>query len=192
MIYVALDVPLPPRGHWAKLAAGKTIPKPALHETKLPTTYERVMNVIEVDQVLEHRISKARDSTPDAENLETPDDSPPLDPTAFSHQANLVIRAMKRVKLEEGAFSSLGVSWADISVSPDLKERALLLVDRFAHELNVLGAKFENAQSRTTTTVCGLTSTENKNSTLPVFSSAQRGGQRSGPHARIGRRIFMV
>lgn len=144
-ICVALDVPLPPRGYWAKLAAGKAIPKPALHETKLPTTYERVMNVIEVDQVLEDRVSKARGSTSNAENSETPDYSPPLDPAAFSQQAKLVIRAMKGVKLEEGAFSSLGVTWADISVSPDLKERALQLVDRFAHELYVLGAKFENA-----------------------------------------------
>lgn len=144
-ICVALDVPLPPRGYWAKLAAGKTIPKPALHKTSVPTTYQRVMNVIEVDQVLEDRVSKAQGSTPDAENSETQDYSPPLDPTAFSQQAKLVIRAMKSVKLEEGALSSLGVTWADISVSPDLKERALLLVDRFAHELNVLGAKFENA-----------------------------------------------
>lgn len=144
-ICVALDVPLPPRGYWARLAAGKTIPKPALHKTTRPTTYERVMNVVEVDEVLEERVAKALDSTPNAENLETPDYSPPIDPTAFSQQAMLVIRAMKSVKLDEGAYSSLGVTWADISVSPDLKERALLLVDRFAHDLNVLGAKFENA-----------------------------------------------
>lgn len=52
---------------------------------------------------------------------------------------------MKSMKLEEASVSSLGVTWADISVSPDLKDRALLLVDRFAHELNVLSAKFENA-----------------------------------------------
>lgn len=144
-ICVALAVPLPPRGYWAKLAAGRTIPKPALPETKLPTTYERVMNVIEVDQVLEDRVSKARCSTPDSENSEMPDYSPPLDPAVFSQQAKLVIRAMKSVKLAEGAFSSLGVTWADIAVSPDLKERAFLLVDRLAHELHVLGAKFENA-----------------------------------------------
>lgn len=52
---------------------------------------------------------------------------------------------MKNTKLDDGAFSSLGVTWADISVSGGLKERALLLVDRFAHELEVLGAKFENS-----------------------------------------------
>lgn len=144
-ICVALDVPLPPRGYWAKFAAGKTIPKPPLHKTSVPTTYERLMNVIEVDEVLEERVAKARDSAPDSATPETPDYSPPLDSTAFSLQAKLVIRAMKSTKLDEGALSSLGVTWADISVSPALKERAILLVDRFAHELEVLGAKYENA-----------------------------------------------
>lgn len=165
-ICTTLDVPLPPRGYWQKLAAGKTIPKPPLHKTSVPTTYEQVMNVIEVDQVLEDRVSKARGSTPDAESSETLDYSPPLDPTAFSQQAKLVIRAMKSVKLEEGAISSLGVTWADISVSPDLKERALLLVDRFAHELNLLGAKFEN--------------------THPPLPSLRRGARRESGNKRNG------
>lgn len=40
-ICLALDVPLPPRGYRAKLAAGKKIPKPALHETTVKTTYAR-------------------------------------------------------------------------------------------------------------------------------------------------------
>lgn len=40
-ICIALDVPLPPRGHWQKLAAGKSIPKPALHETSVATTFAR-------------------------------------------------------------------------------------------------------------------------------------------------------
>jgi len=144
-ICVSLDVPLPPRGYWAKLAASKTIPKPALHKTTRLTTYERVMNVADVDEVLEERVAKALNSTPDAENSETPDYSPPIDVAAFSQQAKLVVRAMKSVKLEEGACRSLGVTWADISVSPELKERALLLVARFAHELNIVGARFENA-----------------------------------------------
>lgn len=52
---------------------------------------------------------------------------------------------MKSTQLDEGAFSSLGVTWADVSVCDDLNERALQVVDRFAHELEVLGAKFENS-----------------------------------------------
>ena len=143
-ICLALDIPLPPRGYWAKHAVGKKIPKPALHETTAKTTYSRAMYVAEVDGVLEERVAQARDATVDTAALAAPDYSPPLDSTAFSSQAKLVARAMKSTKLDQGALSSLGVTWADISVSADLKERALLLVDRFTHELEVLGAKFEN------------------------------------------------
>lgn len=143
-ICVSLDVPLPPRGYWAKLAAGKTIPKPPLHKTAVETTYTRATYVALVDEVLEKRVIQARDSTPNAANLDTPDYLPPLDQTAFTPPAKLVVRAMKSTKLDGGAFSSVGTTWADISVSANLKERALLLVDRFAHELLVLGAKFES------------------------------------------------
>jgi hypothetical protein len=143
-ICVSLDIPMPPRGHWAKLAAGKKVPKPQLHQTTVPTTYERVTNIVEVDKVLEERVTKARDSATDVGKIDAPDYIPPPDPSAFSSQAKLVMRALKSTKLDEGTLSSLGVTWADISVSPGLKERALLLVDRFAYEVQMLGAKFEN------------------------------------------------
>lgn len=144
-ICLALDVPLPPRGYWQKLAAGKAIPKPALHETTVKTTYAREMYVAGVDEVLKERFMKARGATPDAVNPDTPDYSPPLDTKDFSPQAKLVVRAMKSTKLDEGALTSMGVTWVDVSVSQDLKERALLLIDRTAYELEVLRAKFENA-----------------------------------------------
>lgn len=144
-ICVSLDVPMPPRGYWAKLAAGKMIPKPPLHETAVATTYTRATYVALVDEVLEERVIKARDSKPDAADLDTPDYFPPLEQTAFTPPAKLVVRAMKVAKLHEGAFASVGTTWADISVSANLKERALLMVDRFAHELLVLGAKFESS-----------------------------------------------
>lgn len=143
-ICIALDIPTPPRGYWAQLAADKTIPKPPLHETTAPNTYQRVVNIVEVDKVVEERVTKARDSTTAVAKPDGPDYMPPSDPGAFSSQAKLVMRAMKSTKLDEGALSSLGVTWADISVSPALEERALLLVDRFAHELGMLGARFEN------------------------------------------------
>jgi hypothetical protein len=144
-ICMTLDVPMPPRGHWAKLAAGKSTPKPFLHETAAPTTYERMVNVIQVDDVLEERVTAARNTMLNTEHSGRQDYMPPLEPTAFSPQTRLVSRALKSAKLEEGALSSLGVTWADISVSPEQKDRALMLVDRFAHELEVLGAKFENS-----------------------------------------------
>jgi hypothetical protein len=144
-ICVALDVPLPPRGYWSKLAAGKAIPKPALHKTTVPTTYVRMLHIVEVDEILEERVAKAQDSTTAVAKSDKPNYAPPTDPAAFSPQTKLVVHAMKSTKLGEGALSSLGVTWADISVSDELKERALLLVDRFAYELDVLGANFENS-----------------------------------------------
>jgi hypothetical protein len=144
-ICIVLDVPLPPKGHWAKLAVGKAIRKPALHKTNVPTTYVRMRHIVEVDSVLEERVAKAQDSTTAVAKSNKPNYAPPTDPAEFSPQTKLVVRAMKSTKLEEGALSSLGVTWADISVSEELKERALLLADRFAYELNVLGANFENA-----------------------------------------------
>lgn len=143
-ICIALDIPVPPRGYWQKLAASKTIPKPPLHKTAVATTYTRATYVARVDEVLEECVIKTSDSTPDAANLDNPDYSPPLDQTTLTPLAKLVVRAMKSTKLDEGALSSMGATWADISVSANLMERALLLVDRCAHELEVLGAKFEN------------------------------------------------
>lgn len=96
--------------------------------------------------MLKERVAKARDYALGAAHPETPAYCPPVDPTAFSPQARLVASAMKSTKLNEGAFNCVGVTWADISISPYLKERALLLVERFAHELVVLGAIFENAR----------------------------------------------
>lgn len=40
-ICVNLDIPVPPIGYWAKLAAGKTVKKPSLPPTKGATTYRR-------------------------------------------------------------------------------------------------------------------------------------------------------
>jgi hypothetical protein len=40
-ICMSLDIPVPPRGYWEKLAAGKAVEKPALPPTKGATTYRR-------------------------------------------------------------------------------------------------------------------------------------------------------
>ncbi|MEN3278560.1 MAG: hypothetical protein V7631_4350 [Massilia sp.] len=144
-ICVTLDIPLPPRGYWQKLAAGKTIPKPPLRETTVATSYTRATYIAHVDQVLEERIVHARDELCINVEEDTNVYFPPADSTSFSKEAKMVGRAMKGTKVVAGALSISGVTWTDVSVSPDLKERALLLVDRFAHELEALGAKFENS-----------------------------------------------
>jgi hypothetical protein len=40
-ICVSLDIPVPPRGYWEKLAAGKAVNKPPLPPTKAATSYRR-------------------------------------------------------------------------------------------------------------------------------------------------------
>lgn len=52
---------------------------------------------------------------------------------------------MKRVKAVNGAITSHGATWADLSVSAEARDRALLLVDRFATTLKAMGGHFENS-----------------------------------------------
>jgi hypothetical protein len=54
-ICVNLDVPLPPLGYWAKLAAGKTVNKPSLPPTKGATTYRRSVFKVPQDDELSLR-----------------------------------------------------------------------------------------------------------------------------------------
>lgn len=143
-ICVALDVPLPPRGYWAKLAAGKAPTKPTLHPTKVATTYARSQYVARVDETMEERFALARRESPPPVKADLPAYCPAIDPQAFLPQTKLATRALKGIKLEEGVRNSSGITWADISVSDGLMERTLLLVDRFAYELQSVGAKFEN------------------------------------------------
>ena len=54
-ICLDLEVPLPPVGYWAKLAAGRAVKRPPLGTTKGPTTYRRSRYVAPLDDVLDTR-----------------------------------------------------------------------------------------------------------------------------------------
>ncbi|MFM0670754.1 hypothetical protein [Paraburkholderia sediminicola] len=54
-ICLDLEVPLPPVGYWAKLAAGRAVKRPPLGTTKGPTTYRRSRYVAPLDDVLDAR-----------------------------------------------------------------------------------------------------------------------------------------
>jgi hypothetical protein len=129
-ICVTLDIPLPPRGYWQKLAAGKTIPKPPLRETTVATSYTRATYVAHVDQVLEERIVHARDELCANVEEDTNVYSPPADMTSFSQEAKLVVRAMKGTKVvatktaedvARGAATCVDVSPARVSLCSDRK-----------------------------------------------------------------------
>lgn len=54
-ICLDLEVPLPPVGYWAKLAAGRAVKRPSLGVTKGPTTYRRSRYVTPLDDEFDAR-----------------------------------------------------------------------------------------------------------------------------------------
>lgn len=54
-ICLDLEVPLPPVGYWAKLAAGRAVKRPPLGTTKGPTTYRSSRYVAPLDDMLDTR-----------------------------------------------------------------------------------------------------------------------------------------
>jgi hypothetical protein len=54
-ICLDLEVPLPPVGYWAKLAAGRAVKRPLLGTTKGPTTYRRSRYVAPLDDEFDAR-----------------------------------------------------------------------------------------------------------------------------------------
>jgi hypothetical protein len=123
-ICVALDVPLPPRGYWAKIAAGKAAAKAILHPTKVATTYTRSHYVAQIDETMEARLALARSESPPPINLGLTPYCPANDRQVFLPQTKLVARTVKGLKPEEGVRNSPGITWADLSVSDGLMERA--------------------------------------------------------------------
>lgn len=65
-ICVSLNIPVPPVGYWAKLAAGKTVEKPALSPTEGATSYRRTVFSDERDEELARRTQDRIDDDADA------------------------------------------------------------------------------------------------------------------------------
>jgi hypothetical protein len=58
----SLEVPLPPRGYWARLAAGQRVKKPPLRRTKGPTTHRRSRYSVPQDELLDARYREGLES----------------------------------------------------------------------------------------------------------------------------------
>jgi hypothetical protein len=61
-ICVSLEVPLPPRGYWARLAAGQKVKKPPLRPTKGSTTHRRSRYSVPQDELLDARYREGLES----------------------------------------------------------------------------------------------------------------------------------
>lgn len=138
-ICVTLEVPMPPRGYWAKLAHGKAPRIPVLPPSNCKPTYTRSYAVAERDVGFEQRVA---DERIDASKREIPAYVPPLDRTDFHVRAKATVNRLRKVREVDGAVTLYGATWADVYVSPGQIERAERLIDRFAHAIFSVGATF--------------------------------------------------
>lgn len=140
-ICVALDVPVPPRGYWAKLAHGKAPARPALPPSDVSPRYTRTYSTIECDPALEQRIARERKlkgRKPEAESGSISE----MVPGKPHPQATVCVKQLRGIKAINGAIILYGVTWADVTVSPNEAGRACLLIELFAHAMASVGATF--------------------------------------------------
>lgn len=113
----------------------------------------------------------------------------------------IMVRAMKDTELDDGAVTSVGATWTDVWVFPKLKERVLLLIDRFAHELDFRGELFENLHStlsplrRGMRRECGNDETAlpcTDNNFLPIRETLERASAQRPSASGVGRTLLSL
>lgn len=141
-ICVALEVPVPPRGYWAKLAHGKAPARPVLPPSGVSPRYTRTCSTMEDDPALEQRVAQERarkESNPESESAARIPEKVSRKP----HLETLTpVKQLRRSKAVNGAITLYGTTWADVTVSPSEVHRACLLIELFAHAVVAAGATF--------------------------------------------------
>lgn len=141
-ICAALEVPVPARGYWAKLAHGKAAQPPVLPPSKIKPTYIRTYSVIEPDPTVELRVAQERAHTERDSGQAASTHGPSDNPGSPHPQARISVKQLRKGKAVDGAVTLYGATWADVSVSPGEVDRACQLVNQFAHAISAVGAKF--------------------------------------------------
>jgi hypothetical protein len=141
-ICVALEVPVPPRGYWAKLAHGKAPQRPLLSPSKVKSTYIRMYSAIEPNPVVEQRIAQERAQSGRRSGQGTSAQAVPDDSSKPHPQAKATVKQLRNGKVIDGAVTLYGTTWADVSVSPGEVDRACQLINQFAHAISAVGATF--------------------------------------------------
>jgi hypothetical protein len=140
-ICVKLDIPVPARGYWAKLAAGQKVKKEPLRVSNVHPTFTRSVRIEEVDDILERRVIDARASCP-AGPVQDYEYTIPVDASLRTKEAKQIEIATKKIREIDGTISMSGWAWADISVSHGARQRALFLLDRFASAILAINGHF--------------------------------------------------
>lgn len=142
-ICVKLDIPVPPRGYWARVAAGQVIKKTLLPKSDVVTTLERLVHVSPDAVELKRRISKARASEipiPAAMQLDYPQ---PSDISMLGREAVQIAKLITNLKRPGGILEFSERAWAELSISESMESRALYLLDRLGFSIRAVGGVFE-------------------------------------------------
>jgi hypothetical protein len=141
-ICVKLDIPVPPRGYWARLKAGQLPEKPPLPKSDGPSTFERSWRVDEPNKELENRLANARLEEAPLPLLSGATYSAPSGLADLGKEATSIAKAMAKFKEVDGLVSLSDKSWAEISVSEGSRVRALMLLDKVAFTIKAAAGVF--------------------------------------------------
>lgn len=142
-ICIKLDIPLPPRGYWAKVAAGKVVTRTSLPKSDVAAFVERVVHVPPDASEIQHRIAKARTSEDPAPVVEQLNYSQPSDTSMLEREALQIAKVIKKLKKPDGILLFYERAWAELWVSASMEARALYLLDRLAFAIRAVGGVFE-------------------------------------------------
>ncbi len=152
-ICVRHRIPNPPRGYWARLAAGQQVKRPsfpAMHDPSrdeiriVPTVSPLVAGIIE-----KARQMKAEQRNRDPEGVEALaiNISVPVDKPHYAIAATA--RALRKQKPDEwGSVSAIGDGLCGVVIQPDLVERVISILQMLATELDKDGLHMQPAGQR--------------------------------------------
>ena len=138
-ICIGLDIPVPPAGHWAKVAAGKTVKRPPLPCTKGPTTYQRSVFKDPQDDELSRRTQVKID-----EDADCAPEVPAITVRTTIDECMPLVRQMAK-KLDDKQRDSRswpnckGTGFMQISVSQKNSLRALVVLNQLLETLLAVG-----------------------------------------------------
>lgn len=129
------NIPRPPRGYWAKLAAGKAPPKPALPSSKIDT--------VELDAA-RHRIAETPKVEIDRASIKA---AQAVQGDALAGVAAATFERLTNAKPSADGFVTCGSSRViACSLSPATVERACRVLDAIERAMPAAGARFAHNQ----------------------------------------------
>ncbi|OGB25655.1 MAG: hypothetical protein A3I66_00010 [Burkholderiales bacterium RIFCSPLOWO2_02_FULL_57_36] len=141
-ICVKLAIPVPPRGYWARLAAGQPMEKQPLPQSEGPSTFVRSIRIDERNDEVEHHVASARLDGAAAPLLQEAAYQPPSCVADVGREAAYISKTMVKLKEVDGIISLSVGAWADIAVSEAARLRALMLLDKVAFAVKAASGVF--------------------------------------------------